>query len=127
MMRIFVLLVMVVFCFTLPSAAQSNDKTLTDQNKPLKILKRPRPNYTDEARAHNVMGVVKLEVTFLSDGTIGDIRWLSDHTEKEEMLRKYGLVQVSVVAARKIKFEPEIVDGKPVDVTRSVGYPFTIY
>jgi hypothetical protein len=38
-----------------------------------------------------------------------------------------GLVINSVDAARRIKFLPAEVDGKPVDVTKIVEYSFSIY
>jgi hypothetical protein len=38
-----------------------------------------------------------------------------------------GLVKNSVDAARRIKFLPAEVDGKPIDVSRMVEYSFSIY
>ena len=74
-----------------------------------------------------MQGTVKLKVTFESDGEIGEIEWISDDSEKDQRLEKYGLVGEAIAAARKISFETEIVDGKHVTVTREQSYIFTIY
>ncbi|HEX8734765.1 MAG TPA: energy transducer TonB [Pyrinomonadaceae bacterium] len=96
----------------------------TETNKPVKILSKPRANYTDEARTNNVQGTVLVEVTFLPDGTIGKV---SDVPKNKEALRRFGLVKNVIEAAKKIKFEPEIKDGKPIRTTKILSYTFTLY
>src|SRR4051812_18710550 len=49
-----------------PQTAQGPSPTPT-------ITEKPRPAYTDAARAYGVAGAVSLRVTFLANGTIGDI------------------------------------------------------
>ncbi|GIU82705.1 MAG: energy transducer TonB [Acidobacteria bacterium] len=88
-------------------------------SKRLNILYKPRPNYTDEARKAGVQGVVRLKVTFLANGTIGSITPLNN--------LGYGLTEQAIIAARQIRFEPELKDGVPVTVVRTVEYTFTIY
>jgi TonB family protein len=94
-------------------------KAQTETDKPLKILSKPRASYTDAARENNVMGQVRLEVTFQKDGKIGKIKIIQSLPS--------GLTESAVTAAKKIKFEPEMKNGKPVTVTEIQTYTFTIY
>jgi TonB family protein len=86
---------------------------------PLKILVKPRPNYTDAARTNNVQGVVRLRVTFLANGTIGSISPVSG--------LGYGLTEAAIAAARSIRFEPAKKGGVPQTVTRVVEFNFALY
>jgi TonB family protein len=85
----------------------------------LKILSKPRPGYTDAARLNGVQGNVILRVTFTADGSVGKIdvvRGLPD-----------GLTERAIAAARKITFEPVMVNGRPITVTKQIEYGFFIY
>jgi TonB family protein len=86
---------------------------------PVKIVAKQRANYTDQARQAGVSGVVRLLVTFSDDGNVKYIIALNS--------LGYGLEQSAISAAKKIKFEPETIDGKPVSVAKAVEYTFTLY
>jgi len=81
--------------------------------KPFRILTKPKPPYTDEARRNNVQGKVILKVTFLPSGQIGTISTIKGLPN--------GLTEQAIAAARSIKFET----GKAV--TKSIEYNFTMY
>ncbi len=85
----------------------------------MRIVSKPRANYTDAARQNQVQGTVTLRVTFLPSGQIGSISPVSG--------LPYGLTEQAIAAARSIKFEPQMVNGSPVGVTKQVQYSFTIY
>ncbi|HUF03395.1 MAG TPA: tetratricopeptide repeat protein [Aridibacter sp.] len=85
----------------------------------LKILSKPRPGYSDKARAGGESGTVILIVEFKSNGNIGYVAVF-------EALR-YGLTERAIIAARGIRFEPFKVDGKPQTVLKFVHYRFSIY
>lgn len=85
----------------------------------MRIISKPRASYTDAARQNNVQGTVTLKVTFLASGQIGSISPVSG--------LPYGLTEQAIAAARGIRFEPQMVNGSPQTVTRSVQYSFTIY
>jgi TonB family protein len=85
----------------------------------MRILSKPKPTYTESARANNVQGTVTLKVTFLADGTIGSIVPVTRLPN--------GLTDQAIAAARLIRVEPEIKNGVPVTVTKIVPYSFTIY
>lgn len=87
-------------------------------SRPVLFLEKGRPRYADAARQNNVQGTVVLQVQFRSDGDVGDI-WVSNGPPL--------LHDSAVQAAKKIKFLPAEIDGKPVDVVREVEYSFSIY
>ena len=94
-------------------------KNLQSKVTALKVLSKPKAIYTDEARQHQIQGTVTLRVTFLANGTIGNISPVSGLPN--------GLTEQSVGAAREIKFVPQIKNGQPQTVTKIVQYSFTLY
>ena len=85
----------------------------------LRILHKPRPEYTDVARTNGTEGVVRLRVTFLANGEVGNITALNDLGD--------GLTEEAVIAARKLQFEPATLNGVPTSVTKTLEYTFSIY
>jgi protein TonB len=67
-----------------------------------------RPEYTSAALAAKVQGVVTLEVEVLPDGTVGTVRVL------KSLDRVYGLDQSAIAAAKKWRFVPGTINGRPV-------------
>jgi hypothetical protein len=88
-------------------------------DKPLKTIRKPNPRYTEDARFLNVMGEVKVAVECKADGTIGFVFPFQKLPQ--------GLTESSVAAAKSIKFEPGVKDGKAVDTVTVMVYTFTIY
>lgn len=86
---------------------------------PLKILSKPKAEYTDAARTNQVQGTVTLRVTFLANGTIGSVTPVSGLPD--------GLTQQAINAAKMIRFEPAKRDGKPISITKQFQYSFTLY
>src|SRR5258708_22740615 len=84
------------------------------QDTRLKILEQPKPELPQNYLTLDVQGTVLLRIQFLDFGEIGEITALKTLPS--------GLTERAVVAARKIKFEPEKKDGKPVTVTREIQY-----
>jgi len=88
-------------------------------NSEMRFVDKPRAVYTDIARRNGVQGNVKLKVTFLASGEIGEIvpiTFLPD-----------GLTEQAVAAAKRIRFRPKLVNGVPKTVTRLIEYNFTVY
>jgi TonB family protein len=94
-------------------------KDLLENERAVKITAKPRANYTDLARQNNTSGTVALAVEFGADGNIKSIILVQGLPN--------GLVEQTISAARKIKFEPAIKDGKSVAAIGIVKYSFTIY
>jgi TonB family protein len=65
-----------------------------------------------------VSGVVVLRVQFLATGKVGEITVLKALPN--------GLTEQAIAAARKITFQPKIVDGVPQDTTRQIEYTFDL-
>lgn len=109
------------------NAEATNDKTNVpnkDQEKkpefdPLTIIAKPQPSYTEEAKTENVQGLVRLKVTFLASGGIGEVSTISGLPA--------GLTEQAINAAKKMAFLPKRVNKMPVSVVRVVEFSFTIY
>ncbi len=84
-----------------------------------RILTRPEPQYTEEARKHGVSGAVVMRGIFAADGTVQHILVLRS--------LPYGLTEMSVKAARRIKFVPATKDGRPVSQFIQIEYNFNLY
>ncbi|HTS07530.1 MAG TPA: energy transducer TonB [Candidatus Eisenbacteria bacterium] len=85
---------------------------------PVEILFKPKPVYTDAARAKKVEGEVLVEVTFLASGEIRIGRILKGLGD--------GLDESAEVAARQIRFRPATQDGRPIDSTAIVHIVFQL-
>lgn len=85
----------------------------------LKITEKPRAIYTQEGRKNQTSGTVTLRVTFMANGSIGNIAVVSGLPD--------GLTEQAIAAARNIQFEPAKRNGVAQTVTKQVQYTFTLY
>jgi TonB family protein len=88
-------------------------------SSPMRILSKPKPAYTEAARKVGLTGTVRLKVTFNANGTIGSIRPLKG--------LGHGLTEKAIAAARSIRFKPQLQNGRPVGVSKTLVYNFSIY
>lgn len=79
----------------------------------------PKPKYTDFARTYGIEGNVKIRTTFLKDGTIGSVIPVSK--------LPFGLTKSAIETAKQIRFEPQTINGKPVQISKVVVFGFVIY
>jgi TonB family protein len=84
-----------------------------------RILHKPQPIYTEEARKNNYQGVVRLKVTLLASGAVGTITPIKT--------LRYGLTEEAIRAARRMVFIPKKVKGYNQSVVVTVEYGFSIY
>jgi len=84
-----------------------------------RVLFKPEPTYTEEARKNQITGTVMLRVVFSSNGDVVQIRAV--HT------LPFGLTERAIAAARQIKFVPAIKGGRPVSVFMQLEYNFNLY
>ena len=89
------------------------------QSDSLMVIAKPRAKYTEEARRNNVTGTVRLKLTLLSNGTVGNVEPVTT--------LKYGLTEQAVDAARKVVFIPRTVNGTRVTSVVTFEYGFSIY
>ena len=86
--------------------------------KPVEILSKPTPAYTEEARRLRKEGEVLLEVVFTAAGEVQVLRVLQG--------LGYGLDESAVQAAKKVRFRPAQRDGQPVDSTAKLHILFQL-
>lgn len=91
----------------------------SEVEKRIKITRKPEPSYTEKAKAASVNGSVTLRLLFTSDGKVKHVLALND--------LGYGLTEKAVQAARQIRFEPAIKNGRTVSTFAQVNYAFSIY
>ena len=90
-----------------------------DVDEKARVLARPEPQYTEEARENQVEGTVVLRAVFSLTGEVTNIRVVS--------ALPYGLTESSVEAARQLKFTPAMKDGHPVSQYIQIEYKFNLY
>lgn len=83
------------------------------------FLSKAMPNYTEEARRRRIRGNITLDVEFLADGTIGQVKPLGSLGA--------GLDESAMAAARKCMFLPAIKDRKFVASRLPVVMSFYMY
>ncbi len=90
-----------------------------DVNSKARVLSKPEPQYTEEARKNQVTGTVVLRAVFTSGGQVTNIRAVSG--------LPYGLTERAIAAARQIKFTPATKDGHAVSMYIQLEYNFNLY
>ncbi|MBO0861838.1 MAG: energy transducer TonB [Chloracidobacterium sp.] len=103
--------------------AASSDNQLAPQPmsaslKPT-ILYRERAQYTEEARQKGVEGTVVLSVVFNANGSINEISVIRG--------LPYGLTEKAIEGAKKIRFQPAVLNGQPVSVRGSLEFTFSLH
>lgn len=84
-----------------------------------RILSKPEPTYTAQARQAGVSGTVILRAVFAADGKVKYILVIRS--------LPYGLTEQAIRAARKIKFIPATIDDRPVSQFIQIEYNFNLY
>lgn len=84
-----------------------------------RVLAKPEPQYTEDARRNLVMGTVVLRVVFSRTGEVTNIRAIQ--------ALPFGLTERAIAAARLIRFRPATKDGRPVNVSMQLEYNFNLY
>jgi TonB family protein len=84
-----------------------------------RLISKPEPQYTEDARKNQVTGTVVLKCVFSSNGTVTNIRTVSG--------LPHGLTERAIAAARQIKFVPATKDGHQVSMWMQLEYNFNLY
>lgn len=93
--------------------------TVRQVDQRARLLAKPEPQYTEEARRNQIMGTVILRVVFSSSGEVTNIQAVKT--------LPFGLTERAIVAARRIQFVPALKDGHPVSVHMQLEYNFNLY
>lgn len=84
-----------------------------------RVLSKPEPSYTEDARRTQVTGTVVLRAVFTAEGTVRHFLVIQG--------LPYGLTEAAISAARKIKFTPAAIDGRPVSIFIQLEYNFNLF
>lgn len=84
-----------------------------------RVLSKPEPQYTEEARRNQITGTVVLSVVFSRDGQVINIRPVQTLC--------CGLTEKAIAAARQIRFTPAMRNGQPVPTFMQLVYNFNLY
>ena len=87
-------------------------------DRPVEIVFKPTPEYTDEARSARIEGTVSLELEFTAAGDVRVLRVVRG--------LGYGLDEAAQRAALRIRFKPAHSDGTPVDSRATVHITFRL-
>jgi len=103
--------------------AKETDYTRTLQAREVtrkaQILAKPEPSYTESARKFSVTGTVRVRAILMASGKVGGVTLISQ--------LPHGLTLKAIEAARRIKFEPAVKDGRLVSQYVQIEYNFNIY
>lgn len=92
---------------------------LSEVDQRARLLFKPEPQYTEDARRNQVTGTVMLRVVFSSEGEVDQI-----HAVRT---LPFGLTEKAIAAARQIKFVPAMKGGQAVSVQMQLEYNFNLY
>ena len=87
-------------------------------DRPVEIVFKPTPKYTDEARSARVEGTVSLELEFTAAGDVRVLRVVRG--------LGHGLDEAAQRAALRIRFKPAQSDGRAVDSRATVHITFRL-
>ena len=102
-----------------PNGSLDHPFTGSQVEQRARLLTKPEPQYTDEARKNQIIGTVRLRVVFSSGGEVVQIRAVDT--------LPFGLTERAIAAARQIKFIPAMKGGQPVSVFMQLEYNFHLY
>ena len=83
-------------------------------------IQQVKPQYTANAMRAKVQGIVTLECVVLPDGTVGDVRVV------RSLDRQFGLDDEAITAAKRWRFKPGMMSGRPVAVAIRIELTFTL-
>lgn len=98
----------------------TSEKIYTGRDVDVKtrLLTKPEPTYTKDARDNKVEGTVIIRAVFSKTGRIENIRVIAS--------LPYGLTEQAIKAARQIRFVPAVKDGKAVSMWMRLEYNFSL-
>jgi TonB family protein len=87
-------------------------------DRPVEIVFKPTPEYTEEARNARIEGTVSLELEFTAAGDVRVLRVVRG--------LGHGLDEAAQRAALRMRFKPAQSDGRPVDSRATVHITFRL-
>lgn len=84
-----------------------------------RLISKPEPSYSDEAKQKGIVGTVVLKAVFSASGKVTNIRVVQGVP--------YGLTERAIAAARQIRFVPATKEGKFVSMWMQLEYNFNLF
>ena len=84
------------------------------------LVERVSPKYTVEAMHARIQGTALVECVVQIDGSVSDARII------RSLDRRFGLDEEALTAARRWRFKPGLLHGKPVPVLITIELMFTV-
>jgi TonB family protein len=84
------------------------------------LIERVSPKYTADAMRARIQGSVWIECVVQTDGTVGDLRVM------RSLDRHFGLDEEAIAAAKRWRFRPGMLNGKPVPVVVTIELSFSV-
>jgi TonB family protein len=100
-----------------PGSRRQTEAALRVDESP-RALNAPRPNYTEEARANKVQGVVRARILVGSDGAVKQVRIVRG--------LPFGLNEEAIRAAMQMRFRPAMKDGVAVAYWMALDVEFNL-
>jgi TonB family protein len=85
----------------------------------VRLVMKPEPTYTEEAREKQVVGRVIIKAVFSCNGSVANILIVDG--------LPHGLTQQAIAAAKKIKYVPAVKSGKYASMWMQLEYNFNLY
>ena len=92
---------------------------ISDVTQRVRVISKPEPQYTEEARKNQITGTVLLKAIFSESGGVTNIQAVRPLPG--------GLTEKAIAAARQIRFLPATRNGQPVSVYMQLEYNFNLY
>lgn len=102
-----------------PNPDPERTYAVSEVSERARVLSKPEPQYTEEARRNSITGTVILRVVFARTGEVTNIRALQSVGG--------GLTERAMAAARQIRFVPAKKNGQPVSMYMQLEYNFNLY
>jgi TonB family protein len=83
-----------------------------------KLVHKVEPSYPDEAIALGLQGTVELDILIGEDGSVRQVQFVEGSPL---------LAEAAMAAVRQWRYDPTLLDGKPIEVSTSVGVRFRPY
>jgi TonB family protein len=100
------------------SAAQPVAAVTKPVDRPVEIVFKPTPEYTEDARSARIEGTVSLELEFTAAGDVRVLRVVRG--------LGHGLDEAAQRAAVRIRFKPALSDDRPIDSRATVHITFRL-
>ena len=98
--------------------AQTTQAATKPVDRPVEIVFKPTPEYTDDARSARIEGTVSLELEFTAASDVRVLRIVRG--------LGHGLDEAAQRAAVRIRFKPALADDRPIDSHATVHITFRL-